>query len=191
MRELFENCYGISDKRLLEQLISAGKIESFPRGTVVVEAGKEQRYLLILLEGVVRGYLLDADGREITDCFAYRKGEIVSGCNQLGAVSQINIETLTECRCVVLQTNMVLELIQRNTSLLLLYNQYLAAALDRHWEVKMLMYRCTAMQRYQWFLDNYAEILGIVSNRHIASFLSMTPVTLSRLRRQMREPPLL
>ena len=67
------------------------------------------------------------------------------------------------------------------------YNRLLMAALDRHWEIKMLLYRCTAMERYQWFMSHYADIASIVSNRYIASFLGMTPVTLSRLRRKLRE----
>ena len=47
--------------------------------------------------------------------------------------------------------------------------------------------RNTAMQRYQWFLEAYPGFIDKVSNKHIASFLGMTPVTLSRLRRVLRE----
>ena len=43
------------------------------------------------------------------------------------------------------------------------------------------------MERYQWFLARYPGLISTVNNKHIASFLGMTPVTLSRLRRQVRE----
>ena len=43
------------------------------------------------------------------------------------------------------------------------------------------------MQRYQWFLENYPGLIHTLNNKHIASFLGMTPVTLSRLRHQLRK----
>ena len=67
-----------------------------------------------------------------------------------------------------------------------MYNRYLVSALEYHWETKMLLYRCTAMERYRWFLSRYPGLIDSISNKHIASFLGMTPVTLSRLRRQLR-----
>ena len=187
MRDLLRDRYGVTDPALLEELVLAGRAETFSKGSMIVESGKEQRLLPVLLEGVVRGYLLDADGKDITDCFAYHRGDIISGCNGVGLPSQINIEAITAVKCVMFPVPVILELFDRYPRFLAVYNQLLAAALDRHWEIKMLMYRCTAMERYQWFLDYYGEIAELVSNRHIASFLSMTPVTLSRLRRRIKE----
>jgi hypothetical protein len=43
------------------------------------------------------------------------------------------------------------------------------------------------MERYQCFLKYYPDLINIVNNKHIASFLGMTPVTLSRLRHQLRQ----
>ena len=187
MRDLLRTRFGITDSDLIEELVLAGRFEVFPKGSIIVEAGKEQRYIPIPLEGITRGFLIDAEGKDITDCFAYQTGDIISGCNQIGKVSQINIEAITSVKCFVISAQTVLKLFVRYPKLLDVYNQYLVAALDRHWEIKMLMYRCEAMERYQWFQDNYADIVDLVSHRHIASFLGMTPVTLSRLRRKIRD----
>lgn len=56
-----------------------------------------------------------------------------------------------------------------------------------HWELKRVLNSCTAVQRYQWFLEEYPGLIDRVSNKYIASFLGMTPVTLSWLRRTLRE----
>lgn len=187
MRDLLKARFGITDANLLEEITRAGKKEVFPKGSVIVESGKEQAYLPILLEGVARGYLIDADGKDITDCFAYQKGDILSGCNEIGTVSQVNIEAITAVTCMMIPVKVILGLFERYPQLLVVYARLLTAALDRHWEIKMLLYRCEAMERYQWFQENYEEIVDLVSKRHIASFLGMTPVTLSRLRRKIRE----
>ena len=68
-----------------------------------------------------------------------------------------------------------------------LYNELLIKALNEHWKLKQILNSYTAVQRYQWFLDEYPGLIGKVSNKYIASFLGMTPVTLSRLRRTLRE----
>ena len=68
-----------------------------------------------------------------------------------------------------------------------LYNRMLGAALDVQWKLKRVLSSCTAVQRYQWFLEEYSGLIDRVSNKYIASFLGMTPVTLSRLRRALRE----
>lgn len=44
-----------------------------------------------------------------------------------------------------------------------------------------------AKERYNWFLREYKDLIDRVSHRHVASFLNMTPVTLSRLRKEFRE----
>lgn len=44
-----------------------------------------------------------------------------------------------------------------------------------------------AKQRFQWFLEEYPGLIFDVNNRHIASFLSMTPETLSRMKSALRK----
>ena len=35
----------------------------------------------------------------------------------------------------------------------------------------MLLYQCSAMERYQWFLDHYPGLEQVVSGKHVASFI--------------------
>lgn len=63
---------------------------------------------------------------------------------------------------------------------------FLQKALQTHWEINNAMYQYQALERYQWFLRNYPNLDEQVNSRYIASFLSITPVTLSRLRRWLK-----
>ena len=78
-------------------------------------------------------------------------------------------------------------LLERYSELQRLYNQLLIASFSMHWEIKLTLCRDTAMQKYQWFLQKYPGLVDQISNKYIASFLGMTPVTLSKLRRVLRE----
>ena len=68
-----------------------------------------------------------------------------------------------------------------------IYNAMLRDALKQHWEVKHIVCQHPAMERYLWFCKTYPGLIEQVRNKYIASFLGMSPVTLSRLRRTLRE----
>ena len=187
-KELFLGKWlNLSEQSVVLELLKEAQTIHVKRNSLLVEAGEIQQQVLVLVRGVARGFLLDADGRDITDCFAYRQGEVLMGCNALGTPSLISLETMRDCELLSIPLSRVLPLMDENPVLLKCYIQFLLKGLDRHWEGKMLMYRCSAMERYQWFLKKYPGLIDQVSNKHVASFLGMTPVTLSRLRRSVRE----
>ena len=59
--------------------------------------------------------------------------------------------------------------------------------MEEHQNIKHAIYMLNAKERYNWFLREYKDLIDRVSHRHVASFLNMTPVTLSRLRKEFRE----
>ena len=67
------------------------------------------------------------------------------------------------------------------------YNRYLLKALNVHWELKTMIGQESAMVRYHLFMKTYPGLVDHVRDKYVASFLGMTPVTLSRLRRKLRE----
>lgn len=182
IQEFLKNYLHITDEAMIEQILPVAKIEHLHKGELLFESGQRLTSLTFLLKGVLRGFLIDLNGKDITDCFAYRPGEAAMPCNGLDQVAQISIEAVTPCEVLKIPVSTAIKMLEEHPALCQLYNQYLLQALERHWEVKMLMYQYTAMQRYEWFLKRYPELSQMISGRYIASYLGMTPVTLSRLR---------
>lgn len=58
---------------------------------------------------------------------------------------------------------------------------------NMHLELKRIGSQYDAMKRYLWFLEKYPGLIDAVNNKYIASYLNMTPVTLSRLRRKLKD----
>lgn len=184
--EFFRVNLCLIDPEIVQQMLAVAKQEHLKKGERVVEAGEIQNQLSFLVSGILRGYVIDENGQDITDCFAYQPGDAVMGCNGLNEPSQINIEALTDCELIRAPVSILTDLMEHSPVMLQVYSKLLLESLERHWGMKRILYQ-SAMQRYQWFLATYPGLVDRVSNKYIASFLGITPVTLSRLRRQLRE----
>ena len=187
LEKLYQDLFGLSDERLIRRLTELGEGRHVKKGHLLYREGEVPSKLTFLLQGLLRGYFLDAGGRDISDCFAFKPGAPATACIALGEPATISIEALTDSQVLELPMGPVLELMEEYPQLYRLYTDFLLEALKCHWEVKAAMYQYTAMERYQWFLRSYPGLCHQVSGKHIASFLGMTQVTLSRLRRAMRE----
>lgn len=106
---------------------------------------------------------------------------------ELNVPSPMAIEILEEGTFFCISISTVLELQKKYLEITLFYNQLLVKALNEHWRLKQVLNQYTATQRYQWFLKEYPGLIYRVKDKFIASFLGMTPVTLSRLRKTLKE----
>lgn len=176
----------ITESRLASKLSELTESTQISKGEILVHQGKEQNYFVFLTDGILRGFFLDANGRDVTDCFGYQCGTPGMSCFT-NAPSPISIEALTACHLLQIKSKELMDLMQNEPQLLWIYNDLLQNALRTHWEAKTMICQHTAMERYQWFLKAYPGLIDQVSRKHIASFLGITPVTLSRLRRTLRE----
>ncbi len=177
----------ITEKRLAEKLAKITEPVQLRKGEILLHEGDVQDHFVFLTDGILRGFFLDANGRDVTDCFGCQCGTPAMSCFTNGEPSSISIEALTDCDLLQIPSDALLTLMRNEPPLLWIYNELLQNALRSHWAIKTRVCQYTAMECYKWFLEAYPGLIDKVSNKHIASFLGMTPVTLSRLRRVIRE----
>lgn len=147
--------------------------------------GSRSHFLLFLLSGIARSYRTDERGREITDRFLCQYGQPCL-CTMDTAVSPApaeNVEALTDATLLCFDTSVLTERIPHSLPLSNLYSRLMLDAFSENWQHKSILYRSDAKSRYHWFLEAYPGLMEQVPHKYIASFLDMTPVTLSRLRR--------
>lgn len=185
--EFYSDVFQISDTELIRQLVSKTRQKLVKKGEMVAQEGEVQSWVYFLCSGVLRGFFLDAKGRDITDCFAFQCGDPVVSCIKIGEPSYVSIEALVDSELLAISVFDLMELLNKEPELLRIYNALLTNALRYHWSMKALMYQYSAMERYQWFLKYYPGLIERVSGKHVASLLGMTSVTLSRLKRVIRE----
>lgn len=190
IRAFYTQILQIKDEELIRELMDVTEIEYLKKGEKLIEREAQQTHLVFLLKGILRGYLGNVQGKEITDCFGFRCGEPAMACHGLGQPAQITIEALTDTQVLLIPISTIMVLLEKYPILVYIYNRILVDALQWHWEVKNVRYQYNAMERYQWFLKTYPGLIDQVNHKHIASFLDMTPATLSHIRRNLHEEEL-
>lgn len=187
INDFYREVLHLTDEKLIQKLEAVAETRCLKKREIIVRAGEMQTHVVFMVSGIVRGFFRDAKGRDVTECFVYEPGTCAMSCLALDAPSPITIEALTECELLLIPIPAVVELQEEHCDVLRLYNRLLWDALQKHWEIKMVLYQYPARQRYQWFLEKYPGVAEQVSNKYIATYLGMTDVTMSRLRKAMRE----
>lgn len=181
---MYRDVYQVSDPILLKQLVDASHEWQVAKKCTLLHTGGIPEYLFFLLKGVVRGFFLDREGKDITDCLFSDFGSAIWPSMSLNDAARINLEAISDCIVLKLSVTDIQRLMPQFPEMMMIYNRLLEHSLFYHWELKTMMYQCTAQERYEWFLKKYPGIIDQISHKYIASFLGMNPVTLSRLRKQ-------
>lgn len=158
----------------------------FAAGEHVIEAGKRVCTVGFLLQGFARYYYLTPSGEEFNKSFA-KEGQVLSCISSLvaGEPSPFFIQALEPCQCLFLEYQDLQELCRLHPEwgeLVRHLLEQLALKKERR-EADFLL--LSAQERYQKFLQEYADIASRIPNYHIASYIGITEVSLSRIRRRM------
>lgn len=178
---------GITDPQLLHDWQSSGKIKHVQKGEIIQNIGDIDSQVHILMDGLLRGFFFDLNGKEITDCFGFIPGTPVMSCLGLNMPTPLCIEALETSTLLMIPLDVIQTLLETNLEMNRLYNRLLHTALMMHWQSKIMLAQHGAPQRYQWFLEQFPGLIDRVTHKHIASFLGMSPVSLSRIRKAIRE----
>ncbi|MGI5959492.1 MAG: Crp/Fnr family transcriptional regulator [Massiliimalia sp.] len=186
IHEFYQNIFPVSDEELIELLAGMTQIKEIPKGELLIEQGQIQEDIAFLSHGILRAFFIDANGQEITDNFGIHPGASAVACFKLNVPSLVSIEAITDTEIYYLPLSEVLKHLETNVSLIKLYNRLLQASILEHWEIKRFLTQHTAAQRYSWFLEKYPMLIDCVNHKYIASFLGISPVSLSRLRKNVK-----
>lgn len=187
--DFFSNICHLQDKSLINKLVELTECRYVKKGKFIVHAGEAQNDVWLMESGIARGYLLDTNGEDVTDCFIFRPGSAAMAISDLkaGIPSPLAIEMLEDGKFYCIPISAVVDLQKHYIEISLLYTHLLASSLNMHWRLKCVLTQYTAPQRYEWFLKEYPGLIDRVSKKYIASFLGISPVTISRIRKTLKD----
>lgn len=179
---LISTYFDNADADLARELTAMARVRPVAKGGRVISAGDEQTQVNILVSGGMRSFLIDQDGREVTDCLMLDTAIPVMPSARFDVPSPTTIEALFDSVLLSFDLPRFLALLNQSLPLALYCIRMLQNAWGMHWEVQQVVSQLRADERYRWFCEKHPGLIDQIPNRYIASYLGMSPVTLSRIR---------
>ncbi|MEM7367732.1 MAG: Crp/Fnr family transcriptional regulator [Bacteroidota bacterium] len=162
---------------------SLHSIERVKKGDFFLEYGSACTKIGMLKQGVMRGFVYNEEGEEITTHF-YQEGDMIIGSNLPNVQLSMTVQALEDCEISIANYSEVMSYVNKDeniteviTSQFQKLNQQLQSRL-----VSLL--NLDALQKYEQFLTDYPALLNRIPHYYIAQYLGITPTQLSRVRRQ-------
>ena len=154
-------------------------------GDFLLREGKICRNIAFIKEGLFRLYYLN-DGKEITSCFC-KENTITTSYQSLitQKESDLAIQAIEESKLIVLSYTSLQNLFNKD----LFWQQVGRLAAENEFIVSTSHNRfltdLSATERYLHILNNDKELLQRVPLNYLATYLQITPETLSRIRNKI------
>lgn len=166
------------------KISSMFQAKSLKKNDHFLRIDEEPEHIGLVLSGLFRLYYIDSNGKEWVKSFETSKGllaaypEII-----LGKASRTNIQAITDCEILTLPAKDFMA----KTRGILCWEAFLRKVAEFYYirkenrEYEFLKFQ--AKERWELFKLAHAEIHHLIPDYHIASYLGITPQSLSRLRR--------
>lgn len=156
------------------------------KGELLLKSNSIQKSLAFIVEGLVRGYYFDDQGKEITISFLKENEYVtdyVSFINQ--KPSKYNFVCLEECVIVELSFDAIQQAYENSKSFekygRVIAEKVLEERINRVEQFQFL----NAKQRYIDFINTRSDLLNKIKISHLSSYLGIERQSLTRIRKEI------
>jgi hypothetical protein len=167
-----------------ETLLPHTELRTLKKHAFLEQAGQHIQFQFVVKSGIVRKFLTNAKGEEFTVNF-FRAGQAVTPALLRGVefVSFVNLEVISaaaEVYCFsfhgMQQAMEGAKDLERFGFAVMMREAFMMA------EREKILLTASGKEKLAWFRKHYPNLENEIPHYHIASFLGLTPTSLSRLR---------
>lgn len=183
MRQLLDSQAILTDE---EWEVFSSKLETktFSKGEIILMEDQVEQYLSFIVSGTIRQFIYSDKGEDISMCFC---SDNTFFCSHASFITRQPSKTCTEALDDVKVLRISYDSLQECYGIshtgerLGRINAELYVASKEEREIMLLS--MSAQERYMHLLENNPRLLSLVKLEHIATYLGITPQSLSRIRR--------
>ncbi|MBM4782680.1 MAG: Crp/Fnr family transcriptional regulator [Archangiaceae bacterium] len=168
----------------IDQLARSGTLVSVKRGQLLLREGEVAEHAFLVRTGALRSFTTP-NAHDVTFQF-FLEGSLVSSFESFRTrtPSRFSVEAIEDTEVVRLSRPVVTKaLADAGTSAL--WSEALARRLETYMRRVESLITESALERYQRLRRESPELVARVHQHYLASYLGITPVSLSRLRRKL------
>ena len=185
VKNIIKKIYPISKKSFLdiEQLI---EFETFSNGNTFIKKNRRSDKEYFVLRGICKSYLINPDGEEISISF-FMEGTIISphSIRTSKDISNQYIKALTDIELASINAKEFEALMIENTEIRNFANTVLQNELKLKVEKEIELASLSAKERLIKFRKKYIALENLIPHTDIATYLGITNISLSRLRKEL------
>lgn len=160
----------------------------YKKNDVICRAGQHPENLFFIQSGIVRKYIIDNLGKEYNK-FLFTNNHVVVSLTAISTrkTSNFTIECLTDVTLYEIPYSILRNILKNDLELSNLYIDMLHHFFVIMEESEVEKVLLEAKERYLNFNVRYPDIINKISLFHIASYLGITPIQLSRIRSSIKK----
>lgn len=180
--------YGMKiDSEILGEIINMSVFRVAKKGEILAMIGDETQSAGFILSGIVRCYYIDGNGNDITRGFSI-PGTSCMDEGMFGYHERLtDWEALEETTLITFNVKEIKKLISEQEQLKNAYILFLENALRYKIYRENTFLVENATERYIHLKKSYPEICANVKQQYIATYLGITPESLSRIRKSIKD----
>ncbi|MHC1683886.1 MAG: Crp/Fnr family transcriptional regulator [Clostridiaceae bacterium] len=151
-----------------------------------IKEGEVVNKRAFVVSGILRSYYIDGEGNEITKCFVFENNLISYASSEINKGSNNFIEALEDCELLILDCNSFDEVTSDSILWLRAISKIQENIIQFREQRERSFLTESAKERYLKFIEEHPGIDKRINHSFIASYLGITPVSLSRIRSNLK-----
>lgn len=169
----------MSAKSKNESLHSTKLLKS---GDLFLQVGKPCILIGMVQKGIMRGFVYDNDGNEITTHF-YQEGDMVIGSYIPNTHASMTVEALENCELLVANYSDIMNNVNKDREITEIITRAFQN-LNNQLQARLVsLLNLNSVEKYELFLNEYPSLINRIPHYYIANYLGITPTQLSRARK--------
>ena len=161
------------------------EIADFGKGDLLVHQGHSAMEQIFILDGILKRVVSDPKGKEMILRFAAETGMDTSyAAWRLGTPMPYSIVAVTKVRVAKLSMQHWVDFLERHTKLKERFEYEVMSLMSEVMAHTITLHLLDAPGRLSRFKRKHPELLDRIPKKELASYLNLTPETLSRLKKR-------